>query len=171
VYGEEGDTKSGKPRAVPMWDQAAAALDGLSRREHFADDDNYVFVNDVGEALGYDWTTRRFKVARDAAGLTSPRPNERELTLHDLRHGYGTLAACFYGNLREVQEYMGHASVTTTEIYAHFVPRQDAAARGTAALAEALSPLVSEETNGVPGARPVHADPPVTPVTPDLQAI
>jgi hypothetical protein len=38
-----------------------------------------------------------------------------------------------------VQEYMGHASVTTTEIYAHFVPRQDAAARGTAALAEALS--------------------------------
>jgi hypothetical protein len=38
--------------------------------------------------------------------------------------------ASVYANLREVQEYMGHASVTTTELYAHFVPRLDAAARG-----------------------------------------
>jgi integrase len=60
------------------------------------------------------------------------------------------LAARFYGDLREVQEYMGHSSVTVTEVYAHFIPRQDAAARGTSALAEALS----EDTLG---ARSVHA--------------
>jgi integrase len=77
VHGEEGDTKSGKPRAVPLWDQAAAALDRLSRREHFTDADDYVFCSEVGEALGYGWTTRRFKAARDAAHLTSPRANER----------------------------------------------------------------------------------------------
>jgi integrase len=150
VHGEEGDTKSGKPRAVPLWDQAAAALDRLSRREHFTDGDEYVFCNDVGAALGYDSTTRRFKVARDAACLTSPRANERELTFHDLRHTYGTLAARFYGDLREVQEYMGHSSVVVTEIYAHFIPRHDAAAKGTQALAEALS----EQSLG---ARSVHA--------------
>ena len=33
---------------------------------------------------------------------------------------------------------MGHASVTTTELYAHFVPRRDAAARGTAGFASML---------------------------------
>jgi integrase len=58
------------------------------------------------------------------------RSDARTLTFHDLRHSYGTLAASIYANLREVQEYMGHASVTTTELYAHFVPRLDAAARG-----------------------------------------
>jgi hypothetical protein len=49
------------------------------------------------------------------------------------------MAASIYANLREVQEYMGHASVTTTELYAHFVPRLDAAARGTAGLAAMLA--------------------------------
>jgi integrase len=83
VHGDEDEPKSGKPRAVPLWDQAAAALDSLSRREQFTAYDDYVFVNEVGEPLGYDWTTRRFKDARDAAGLTSPRPNPRTLTLHD----------------------------------------------------------------------------------------
>jgi integrase len=160
AHGVEGDTKSGKPRAVPLWDQAAAVLDKLSRREHFTELDDYVFCNDVGGALGYDWTTLRFKVARDAAKLTSPRPNDRKLTFHDLRHSYGTLAARFYGNLRDVQEYMGHASVTTTEIYAHFVPRVDAAARGTAALTEALS-----------GARSVHESTTVDTEPAELQAV
>jgi hypothetical protein len=55
------------------------------------------------------------------------------------------LAASIYANLREVQEYMGHASVTTTELYAHFVPRRDAAARGTEGLEAMLTPLVAAE--------------------------
>jgi integrase len=68
---------------------------------------------------------------RRAAHVSRPhRSDARTLTFHDLRHSYGTLAASIYANLREVQEYMGHASVTTTELYAHFVPRLDAAARG-----------------------------------------
>jgi integrase len=36
--GIEDVPKSGKPRAVPMWDQAARVLDVLSRREHFTSD-------------------------------------------------------------------------------------------------------------------------------------
>jgi hypothetical protein len=138
VHGVETEPKSGKPRAAPLWDQAAAALDSLTRRQRFTSDKDYAFVNDVGAPLGYDWTAKRFKLARDAAGLTSPRPADRELTFHDPRHSSGTLAAAIYTSLREVQEYMGHASVTTTELYAHFVPRRDAAARGTAGFASML---------------------------------
>lgn len=138
-HGDEDTPKSGKPRAVPLWDQAARVLDTLSRREHFTAETDYVFVTAVGDSLDYDTTTRAFRRSRDAAGLASPRPHDRTLTFHDLRHSYGTMAASIYGNVREVQEYMGHASVTTTELYAHFVPRLDAAARGTAGLSAMLA--------------------------------
>jgi integrase len=40
VMGEEGTPKSHKVRSVPLIDQAARALDGLSRREHFTDPDD-----------------------------------------------------------------------------------------------------------------------------------
>jgi integrase len=147
VHGTEGETKRGKPRAVPLWDQAAMPLAKLRDRPMFISDDDYVFVQETGEPLGYDWTIRRFKAARDAALLTSPRGGDEPLTFHDLRHTYGTLAAAIYKDLRQVQEYMGHASITTTEIYAHFVPRTDAASKGSAGLSAMLAPgvLASEE--------------------------
>jgi site-specific recombinase XerD len=51
-------------------------------------------------------------------------------TVHDLRHTYGTLAAAIYKDLRKVQRFMGYASITTTEIYAHFLPAVEAASEG-----------------------------------------
>jgi integrase len=100
VHGVEGETKSGKPRSVPLWDQAAMPLARLRDREQFTDDDDYVFCQETGEALGYDWTIRRFKAARGAAKLTSPRAGDETLTFHDLRHSYGILAAAIYKDLR-----------------------------------------------------------------------
>jgi integrase len=146
VHGSEGETKSGKPRAVPLWDQAAMPLARLRDREHFTADDDYVFCQETGEPLGYDWTIRRFKAARDAAKLTSPRAGDEPLTFHDLRHTYGTLAAAIYKDLRRVQQFMGHASITTTEIYAHFLPAVEAASQGTAGLTALLS--TDPSTNG-----------------------
>ena len=35
MHGQQGSPKSGKVRSVPLIDQAAKALDGLSTREHF----------------------------------------------------------------------------------------------------------------------------------------
>jgi integrase len=118
---------------VPLWDQAAMPLAKMRDREHFTGDDDYAFCQETGEPLGYDWTIRRFKAARDAAKLTSPRAGDEPLTFHDLRHSYGTLAAAIYKDLRQVQEYMGHASITTIEIYAHFVTRTDAASKAAPA--------------------------------------
>jgi len=154
VHGSEDDPKSGKPRAVPLWDQAAVILDKISRRDQLNGDTDYVFLGPAGDPLGYDWTIQRFKVARNAAKLQSPRPNPRTLTFHDLRHTYGTLAARLYGNLHMVQEYMGHESITTTELYAHFTPRTDAASVGTAGLAALLSPdpTATGQQDSLPGA-------------------
>jgi hypothetical protein len=58
-----------------------------------------------------------------------------------LRQIPSTEAKCGgYKGLRQVQEYMGHVSITTTEIYAHFVPRTDAARNGSAGLDSMLAP-------------------------------
>jgi integrase len=56
---------------------------------------------------------------------------------HDLRHTFGTLAVQVWP-LVDVQSYMGHANISTTMIYAHHVPKHNAAA--------ALSQLVSSES-------------------------
>ena len=54
---------------VPLIDPAARALDGLSRREHFTDGDDRVFVNALGDVLGQDLLRRRLKRALKAAEL------------------------------------------------------------------------------------------------------
>lgn len=52
------------------------------------------------------------------------------------RHTFGTLAVQVFP-LSDVQAYMGHADIATTMIYVHHVPRNDDAAKLTAALAAA----------------------------------
>ncbi len=64
VLGVEDTPKSHKVRSVPLIDQAARALDGLSRREHFTDSTDHVFVN--GSA------TTRTIVSAAASRLRSP---------------------------------------------------------------------------------------------------
>ena len=62
-------TKSRRAREVPLPDQAAAALDRLSRRDEFTGPDDYVFPNRFGRRLDPSALRRRFERARDAAGL------------------------------------------------------------------------------------------------------
>jgi integrase len=110
----ERTPKSGRVRSAPLIDQAAKALDGLSRRDRFTDPADLVFVDDVGGHLD-DWRLRnRFHDALDRAGL--PR-----LRLHDLRHTFGILAVQAVP-LTDVKAYMGHADISTTMIYVHHVP-------------------------------------------------
>ncbi len=140
--GEEGPPKSGKVRSVPLVDQAVRALDELSHRERFTDDDDLVFVNDLGQPFEESAMRRRFYAALDVAEL--PR-----IRFHDLRHTFGTLAVQAFP-LTDVKAYMGHADIQTTMIYVHHVPRHDAADR----LSRLLAASISEEVGCAPGARP-----------------
>lgn len=123
-WGEESTPKSGKVRSIVMPDQAAAALDQLSRRGDFTEPDDLVFISPTGSYIEESALRRRFYTALDDAGL--PR-----IRLHDLRHTFGTLAIQALPP-SEVQSIMGHASIQTTDIYIHHTPRVESARKLTA---------------------------------------
>jgi integrase len=124
--GVEGTTKTGQIRRVPMADQAAAALDRLSQRQDFVSPDDYVFCNAFGRPLDGSALRRRYKRARDAAGL-------RQLRWHDLRHTFGSLLVAGGVDLVSIKDAMGHSQLTTTSRYLHARPATERAAAFTAA--------------------------------------
>jgi integrase len=140
--GVETSTKSGRVRRVPLPDQAAAALDRLSRRGDFTGPDELVFCNALGRPLDSSALRRRFKRARDAAGL-------RPLRFHDLRHTYGSLLAAAGVDLVTIQAAMGHGALVTTGRYLHARPAADQAVVFTRAfqIAASVDELVTAEAN------------------------
>jgi integrase len=97
-------------------------------RAVFADDDDLVFAHpELGTPLDRTKVTRRFQAACIAAGV-------RKIRFHDLRHTFATTLAAAGVPLRTLQEYLGHADIKTTQIYAHYAP----SAREVEALNEAF---------------------------------
>jgi integrase len=134
--GEEDLPKSGRLRSVPLMDDAARALDALSRREEFTGPDDPVFPSPTGGMLGEDVFRKALYAAMEAAGIDRTSfPARKGFTFHDLRHTFGTFAVQVFP-LVDVQAYMGHADIQTTMRYAHHVPKRDAARRFTAAIAK-----------------------------------
>ena len=98
---EVKSTKSRRVREVPLPDQAAVALEGLSRRNEFTGPDDYVFCSRLGRRLDTSALRRRYERARDAADL-------EPLRFHDLRHTYGSLLVAGGIDLVSVKAAMGH---------------------------------------------------------------
>jgi integrase len=136
---EEKVPKGSKGRSLPLVDQAAAALDSLSRRGYLTRPDDLVFVGEKGQ-LDYEKTKDDFYAALDRAGLGRLREKLDPMTFHDLRHGYGTMAVQIYP-VTDVKEYMGHADIKTTMRYVHHVPKTDAAAKGSAFIAAQMEQI------------------------------
>ena len=82
--------------------------------------------NGSGRPLDGSALRRRFKRARDAAGM-------RPLRFHDLRHTYGSLLAAAGIDLVTIQAAMGHGALATTSRYLHARPATDEAAMFTRA--------------------------------------
>ncbi len=128
----EDAPKSGRVRSTPMVDQVADALRQLARREHFTAPGELVFPSPEGGYLEDSALRRRYYKALEAAGI-------EHLRFHDLRHTFGTLAVQEFP-LSDVRAYMGHADISTTMLYVHHVPQNDAAARLSARLAGGSAP-------------------------------
>lgn len=113
--GVEASTKSGRVRRVPLSDQAAAALDRVSRREDFTSGDDLVFANALGRTLDDSALRRRYRCAQDAAGV-------RPLRFHDLHHTFGSLLAAGGVDVVTIKAAMGHSALATTARYLHARP-------------------------------------------------
>jgi integrase len=115
--GEFGTPKSRRSsRAVPMADRLAEELERHCRRSRFQESADLVFPHPtLGTVLDPSKLRYRFTLAVQRAAL-------RPVRFHDLRHTFGTRMAAAGAPLRAIQEWMGHRSYQTTEIYADYAP-------------------------------------------------
>ena len=109
--------KGGKERLVPLGSYAAAAVDAYLVRARPAlvqagRGSHALFLNRRGGRLSRQsaWTILRSAATR--AGL-----DPEHLSPHTLRHSFATHLLDGGADVRVVQELLGHASVTTTQIY------------------------------------------------------
>jgi integrase/recombinase XerD len=110
--------KGGKTRLVPVGSYARAALDAylVRGRPALATDGRHaVFLNVRGGSLSRQsaWTILRKAAGR--AGL--PVDGPYGVSPHTLRHSFATHLLDGGADIRVVQELLGHASVTTTQVY------------------------------------------------------
>jgi integrase/recombinase XerC len=104
--------KGSKKRSVPVGSKALAALaEWLSLRAQWAKQDAALFINDRGQRLTPQHIRVRLKQRSLQAGLATP------VHPHMLRHSFASHVLQSSGDLRAVQELLGHANITTTQVY------------------------------------------------------
>ncbi len=111
--------KGDKQRIVPVGGAAQRALEAYLVRARPAlstGKTHAVFLNKRGGALSRQsaWTIIKDAAAR--AGI------DKDISPHTMRHSFATHLLEGGADVRTVQELLGHASVTTTQIYTHVTP-------------------------------------------------
>jgi integrase/recombinase XerC len=112
--------KGRKERIVPIGDHAVRALRNYeARRDELLAgiptrvDRNAVFVSRTGKRIGVR------AVQKAVGAFLSEIDEDAGLTVHSLRHTFATHLLDAGADLRAVQELLGHASISTTQIYTH----------------------------------------------------
>jgi integrase len=127
VLGRFGTPKSGFGRTVPMADEVAQALARHGQRNWLTAPDDLVFIGKKGRPIDENRFRKRYYAAQEAVGI---RPRR---TVHMLRHTFATVCASHGIPLRTIQGWCGHEEFSTTERYAHLMPRHEDAALVSAA--------------------------------------
>lgn len=104
--------KGSKRRSVPVGGAVLAALAlWLQARAAWAGDDPALFIGARGQRLTPQHIRVRLKRRSQLAGLVTP------VHPHMLRHSYASHLLQSSGDLRAVQELLGHASISSTQVY------------------------------------------------------
>lgn len=104
--------KGGKERIVPVVDAARDAVDAYMRAcPHALGDDDPLFRGVRGGVLSARAVQKTVASARMQLGLPAT------VTPHAMRHSFATHLLNAGGDLRAIQELLGHASLSTTQAY------------------------------------------------------
>ena len=105
--------KGSKERIVPLGASAATAVLAYLQVRQVQKPTNFLFLNNRGEKLSRMGFWKILRAYGIRAGIRKP------LTPHVLRHSFATHLLERGADLRAVQTMLGHANISTTEIYTH----------------------------------------------------
>ena len=109
----------GKSRFIPMYQEAIRALDDYTRhvRPRLLEtrDESALFVNMSGERMSRQGFWKIIKYYQEKAQI------DKDITPHMLRHSFAVHLLENGADLRSIQQMLGHADISSTQIYAHVV--------------------------------------------------
>jgi integrase/recombinase XerD len=106
--------KGSKQRVVPLGKHAVSALRAyLAAAPSQPDTSGHVFTSKSGKPLSRIMLWKIVKKYCQRLGLPD------SISPHSLRHSFATHVLAGGADLRTVQELLGHANITTTQIYTH----------------------------------------------------
>ena len=107
--------KGGKMRDLPVGEHAVAAINQWLgyRRSLPGAGERAVFLSSRGKRIAPRTVQMRLKKLAESQGL------DRDCYPHMLRHSFASHLLESSGDLRAVQELLGHADISTTQVYTH----------------------------------------------------
>ena len=115
-------TGNGKSRIIPIYPAAIRALTAYVtdiRPNMIAEpDEQALFVNLNGGRISRQGFWKIIKHYQETAGI------EKDITPHTLRHSFAAHLLENGADLRAIQEMLGHADISSTQIYTHVIQKQ-----------------------------------------------
>ncbi len=112
----------GKERSIPLYPGAVKALQDYVQhiRERIVtnDEEKALFVNMNGERMTRQGFWKIIKFYQEKADI------KKDITPHMLRHSFAAHLLENGADLHSIQEMLGHADISSTQIYTHIVKKQ-----------------------------------------------
>lgn len=109
--------KGGRERMVPLGDKARRALSDYMALRNLSSHKDSPFLFPSGGREGHLTRRRVGQLMKDLAVEAGVMPSA--VSPHKLRHAFATHLLAHGADLRAVQQMLGHADISTTQIYTH----------------------------------------------------